>query len=252
MSISNLGRHVAFALMGLVILIEIACTIIYIMILFDTLGLEGDTELINYYYFMNLLYSSLCLALEVVAMSIVVIFGIHSLYFKVPQRLVWFIICSLVIPLLIWILYLVDFLNDRTHDMKTLIPYGMLRVMDLKQIIFILSFIKSGFYFSSAFVTIYQRKMILKELNQSPLACIDETLTEEIYKNIIDQSKNPDDNTLKTEYKRLTINRKISQRSKSGDITLDSSKSFIRNSSSINTGPFDNANKSEKSSKLFN
>lgn len=76
----------------------------------------------------------------------------------------------------------------------------------LKYMIVIISIPKTIMYFLTAFITIYERSQLLKEIKLSPLSIIDETLTEDLYKNIISQSKDPDNPKLKEEYKILKEN----------------------------------------------
>jgi hypothetical protein len=49
----------------------------------------------------------------------------------------------------------------------------------------------------------YDRRKLIREIKNSPLLVIDDSLTEDIYKNIIQQSQHPDNPELVEEYKRL-------------------------------------------------
>jgi hypothetical protein len=64
-------------------------------------------------------------------------------------------------------------------------------------------------YIFSGILTFNERNKLIKEMEFSPLTNIDENLNEELYKNIIKQSKNPDDPELLKEYKRLSLNKKL-------------------------------------------
>ena len=51
--------------------------------------------------------------------------------------------------------------------------------------------------------SIILRNHILKESEKAPLALIDETLTEDMYKNILSQGKNPNDAKLVEEFDKM-------------------------------------------------
>ena len=54
-------------------------------------------------------------------------------------------------------------------------------------------------------LTIIERHSLLKQLSNTPLSQIDDKLSEELYKNILSQSINPNDKKLEEEYVRLSI-----------------------------------------------
>lgn len=54
-------------------------------------------------------------------------------------------------------------------------------------------------------LTIIERHSLLKQLSNTPLSQIDDKLSEELYKNILSQSINPNDKKLEEEYMRLSI-----------------------------------------------
>ena len=76
-----------------------------------------------------------------------------------------------------------------------------------KDIILIINYAKTSLYLLSAILTVIERRNLLQEVNASPLTAIDESLTEELYQNIIQQSKHPNDDKLLEEFKRLTLTR---------------------------------------------
>lgn len=61
------------------------------------------------------------------------------------------------------------------------------------------------------------------EFEASPLTSVDENLTEELYKNIIQQCKNPEDNELVVEYKK--ISNEIKEKRKKTDKENEASSS---------------------------
>ncbi len=104
---------------------------------------------------------------------------------------------------MIWLFFLIDKLYGQGTGLKPIGPSIDKNILELKNIIFYISFVKSFFYITTSFISIYERRKLKRELKNSPLLEIDDNLTEEIYKNIIQQSKNPDNLELIEEYKRL-------------------------------------------------
>jgi hypothetical protein len=135
-----------------------------------------------------------------------------------------------VITGVIWLLYTVDILYLSGKPMQDLLPSKLLLVKKLNSGVYVLNFIRSFLYLLSGIITILERRMLIRELHESPLLNIDETLNEELYKNILLQSKNPDDEGLVKEYRRLTLQ---TLKNKSDKVD-DSSASSLNKSSSIN------------------
>ena len=84
-------RNVDFMFMIALIVLEMTTLVLYFLILGNTFDLDRTTDAINDAYFMNLLNSVLSIFLEVTAIWVIIVFGIHSLYFKVIQRLILYI-----------------------------------------------------------------------------------------------------------------------------------------------------------------
>ena len=64
----------------------------------------------------------------------------------------------------------------------------------------------SSLYLITAVLVLVERNRIKTDIQNSPLLYIDDTLTEEIYNNIIQQGKSPGDTLLVLEYNRLKTN----------------------------------------------
>jgi hypothetical protein len=109
---------------------------------------------------------------------------------------------------MIWLFFIIDSLYSTGTDRKPLEPSNKEIIIDLKEIIYYFSFAKSFFYLATAILTIYERNRLMKNIKNSPLCDIDDTLTEDIYNNIIQQCKNPDNHILLEEYKKLVIDKK--------------------------------------------
>jgi hypothetical protein len=113
------------------------------------------------------------------------------------------------IPVMIWLFFIIDKLYTNSSDLRPLKPPNQKQIIDLKEIIYFLNFGKSALYTLTAILTIFERRAIRREIKDSPLLEIDENLTEEIYKNILQQSKNPNDHDLLQTYRQLVERRKM-------------------------------------------
>ena len=78
--------------MFLLILLELISLIIYLIILIYTFGLDTTTEYNQEIYVSNLITSILSITLEALAIALIIVFGIHALYFKIIHKLIWYII----------------------------------------------------------------------------------------------------------------------------------------------------------------
>jgi hypothetical protein len=86
---------------------------------------------------------------------------------------------------------------------------------------------KIAIYLITTIITCRERKILTTEIEASPLINVDETLTEELYKNILQQSKNPEDNELVKQYRKIS-NEIMEKRKKiEKDTERDSSKNNL-------------------------
>ncbi len=67
-----------------------------------------------------------------------------------------------------------------------------------------LSFIKISLYLITLIFTCQEKKFLTEEIESSPLIEVDENLTEELYKNILQQSQNPEDNKLIEQFRKIS------------------------------------------------
>jgi hypothetical protein len=93
-----------------------------------------------------------------------------------------------------------------------------IEILEYKEVIFYISIMKSFLYFLTAILIFMERNQIKTEIKNSPLMDIDDMLTAEIYENIIEQSKSPEDNKLLDYYKKLMDDHKIRKASKSDSL----------------------------------
>lgn len=126
--------------------------------------------------------------------------------------------------IVIWASYIVDEIIQNKDD-QILSPDDNATLLNLKAIVFFVNCLKTILYLFTAILTLIERKNLKDEIKLSPLTVIDESLTEELYKNIILQSKNPDDIKLLVEYRRLTESLKLNKKEekKSNTTGLDES-----------------------------
>ena len=125
---------------------------------------------------------------------------------------------------MIWIFFLIDKLYGEGTALKPIGPSMDKIIVDLKGILFYIAFTKSFLYGITAVLTIYERRKLIREIKNSPLLGIDDSLTEDIYKNIIQQSQHPDNPELVEEYKRL-----VTARRNTGSAVMNESTNAINN-----------------------
>ena len=108
---------------------------------------------------------------------------------------------------------------------------------------------KTVLYILTTFITISERKQLLKEILNSPFTLVDENLTQELYNNILEQSKHPNDLKLRSEYNRLSIERilkahKSTKNERKSNLTLPLDESSVSSGvvnkvgGSINFNPY--------------
>ena len=129
------------------------------------------------------------LILSIISILSITIFGIHSLYFRKTTLFLWYIIISSIF-LLIQIGFVIWVIEQKETVLNT-------------KLLIITKCVCDFFYFITIITSIILRNHILKESEKAPLALIDETLTEDMYKNILSQGKNPNDAKLVEEFDKL-------------------------------------------------
>ncbi len=85
-------RTFNFFMMTALILLELSSLIMFVIILINTVGLDTTNEYYKNVYISNLLNSILSIALDLVSVVMIIIFGIHALYFKIIHKLIWYIV----------------------------------------------------------------------------------------------------------------------------------------------------------------
>ena len=165
-------------------------TLIIVFILFIILIISDLTSLIVTFLILkngtqNLVAKITTIIDSVLSIVNVSIFGIHALYFRKTTLLLTYMILS--------ILFII-------------INFGLALWLYLRNKVFLLIILNviSGFFYIITVITIgILRATIIKDSERSPLSVVDSTLTEEMYKNILKQGKNPNDLKLAEEFDQL-------------------------------------------------
>lgn len=165
-------------------------TLIIVFILFIILIISDLTSLIVTILILkngtqNLVAEITTIIDSVLSIVNVSIFGIHALYFRKTTLLLTYMILS--------ILFII-------------INFGLTLWLYLRNKVFLLIILNiiSGIFYIITVITIgILRATIIKDSERSPLSVVDSTLTEEMYKNILKQGKNPNDLKLAEEFDQL-------------------------------------------------
>lgn len=123
-----------------------------------------------------------------------IIFGLYGLTFAIPYKLLIYSLTSLLFFIVIISMLIVGFLH-RAFDLKSLgkLGWGGASCGGVSLLLLIISVVLS----------LIERKNIINEYTDTPLSQINENISEELYKNILSQSVNPNDKKLEEEYKRI-------------------------------------------------
>ena len=85
-------RNVNFSLLVILILLEITTILFYSIIFINTFKYENnEDEKENDFFYLNSLLSIFSIGLSLFSIWIIIQYGIHSLYFKIINRLKWYI-----------------------------------------------------------------------------------------------------------------------------------------------------------------
>ena len=120
--------------------------------------------------------------------------GFISIYYSSKDKLYLYIII-LFFVLIIKIIFVILLFNI-VKDIKNILLIIIIFIIQI--VIILLNFISS----------LFERNELIKELEESPLNYVDETINEDMYKSILSQCLNPEDKTLKKEFKKKLKKRK--------------------------------------------
>lgn len=189
----NTAIHIAnyFLLFSLKILyiLSIICEIKYIK--------KNNHELLFYLYIIDLSILGIVFILSF-------LFGFGSLYFSSKEKLLHYIITLIFI-----------FLSQS----------GMIIFLFLKKIYEdeLINFISIGiqvfFCLLNLILSIIERAKLIQEIKESPLNYVDENITEDMYKNILSQSLNPENAELKENFKKYISKKRNSSTNSSNTVS---------------------------------
>jgi hypothetical protein len=156
------------------------------------------------------------------------------------------IILALCLIFVLELIYDEELKNKRTSE-----------IIALEKIIentYYITFAKISLYLITLVFTCQEKKYLTEEIQASPLTSVDENLTEELYKNILQQSKNPEDNNLIEQFQKISVVMKL-KRMKTDNEEASISKNNLtleENSSSeiLNPKVLDSINNFERRSDL--
>ena len=122
-------------------------------------------------------------------------------------------ISSLLYPIIYWIIWVVEFVNSNDDKYQLSNP-NLDQYNNYKNYSFINNVARTTIFLLSSLLLCIEKKQLDIEIKKSPLNLVDEFLTEELYQNILNQSKRPENNEYKDKFNQLMEERKISIKSK--------------------------------------
>ena len=177
----------------IIILLSILIITFICSIIFETFHLMGDIETKN--IIKDLLISDIIITAFMILVNAYLLYT--ALYFFYKNQIFIFLLLMFIF-LLIKIFMLIMLINNQDIDFGySLINMAILVIGSQMTFLFI-SFIFGLFY----------RYKFIKDLDESPLNRIDEFITEDMYKNILTQSLNPNDKELKKDFEKIFEQRK--------------------------------------------
>ncbi len=177
-------------LMGFLFVISIFSLIILIINIYFDFQAE---QKIN--YFDHLVYIKFInLIIEIITWIIVIFFGVHSLIYLSSNKL---LIYMKVLFITVILEMIIEYFYFRNLDHK--FTYKNIRMISLN----IITFLKIIFGILSVIFGICENNILLKEIESYPLNNIDDEITEDLYKNIILMSKEPNNSSLQRQYNQL-------------------------------------------------
>lgn len=85
-------RNLNFCLLNILILLEVSTIVLYFIILVNTLKYEKkDEEKEDSYIYLNSILSIFSISLSMVSIWVIIVYGVHALYFKIINRLRYYI-----------------------------------------------------------------------------------------------------------------------------------------------------------------
>ena len=177
----------------IIILLSILIILCILSIIFESIYLKGEDKIAN--IILNILVSDIIFTAFIIIVNSYLIYT--SLYYFSKNQMYIFLALMLI------------FLSIKLCLLLLLVKYENIRFefSYLNMSVFII-FFQMVFLFATFVFGLFYRYQLNKELEESPLNKVDEFMTEEMYRNIIRQSLNPNDITLKKDFEKQFEQRK--------------------------------------------
>ena len=178
-------RNINFFFMIWVIILELVSIILNIMIIYSKIELIED---LNQFKDLYTIGSILSIIQESLSIIITIVFGLHSLFFKINRRLLWFVILSI----LLIFCYIGIMITEGLFNLSQEVKLDKLRkFIHHWKLLLVICLVKTVFYLIVITFTIKERMNLIIEITDSPYNIVDEEFTEEMYRSIMDHSINP-------------------------------------------------------------
>ena len=178
----------------IIILLSILIILCILSIIFESIYLSKDDKIIN--TIRNTLISDIIFTSFIIIINSYLIYT--SIYYFSKIQMIIFLVLMLTI-LSIKLCFLLIIINKENITFE--FSY-------LNMSVFII-FAQMVFLFATFIFGLFYRYQLKKDLEESPLNKVDEFMTEEMYRNIIRQSLNPNDITLKRDFEKQFEQRKV-------------------------------------------
>ena len=154
--------------------------------------MRGDDSKNN---ILSLLITDIIITIFIIIVNVYLIYNAFY-YFSQKQLYIFLLLIAIILIVKIFILIMIVISVNIT-----------LEYSDFNMIVF-LTFGQSCFLFILFIFGLFYKCKLSKELDESPLNRVDEFITEDMYKNILTQSLNPNDKKLKKDFKKQFEQRK--------------------------------------------
>ena len=124
-----------------------------------------------------------------------ILFGVYGVFFAVVFRLTIYAVVSSIFSLIMIAFSIICIIKN---------IWVISEFDEIDMTCFVINCVSSFSTILTIVLTIIERYSLIKQLSTTPLSQIDDKLSEELYKNILSQSINPNDKKLEEEYVRLS------------------------------------------------
>lgn len=124
-----------------------------------------------------------------------ILFGVYGVFFSVVFRLTIYAVVSSIFSLIMIAFSIICIIKN---------IWVISEFDEIDMTCFVINCVSSFSTILTIVLTIIERYSLIKQLSTTPLSQIDDKLSEELYKNILSQSINPNDKKLEEEYVRLS------------------------------------------------